>query len=586
MPAFPGAEGFGAESIGGRGGRVIEVTNLNDSGPGSFRDACLQTGARTVVFRVSGTIDLSSRLTLREQHSFLTIAGQTAPGGGIQTKGFDFFLSDGVHDVVIRYMKFRPGHTAPSDWSKHGLGIYGPSAELRPYDILFDHCSIYWGPDEGMTVWGHVRDVTFQWLIIEGMEHDFEGQRFESSKSALFGAPAGEGSTQSNIALHHSYLVNGDQRNPRLTADGPFHIVNNVVYNWGAFATQIQKRGDGTRVNLIGNHYKRGPLSNPNRYAVGIDSPKNPNGLIYVRDNIGPFRPNNSDPQWNIVGAGYDLNPTSNYYTIPADPALQKAEPWPSPPQPIRVDPVADIEQIVLTQAGAHQRLNARGEWVASRDSLDQRAVADYANDTGTKKRAVDQTDSWWPDLSGGVPYADDDQDGMANEWETANFLDPNDPEDRNGDLDGDGYTNLEEFLNGTAPGSDPYEVWRQSNFSVDDLADANVSAPVADPDGDGVVNLMEYALALDPLQAGSEHLPVGDYLQQNGNSVFVFSFVRANAARDITYTVEVSDDLLAWQDSTLPMETVDQGNGTSTVRLSIPLPAVSKRFMRLRITR
>jgi len=142
MPAFPGAEGFGAESLGGRGGRVIEVTNLNDSGPGSFRDACLQTGPRTVVFRVSGTIELQSRLGLSEEHSFLTIAGQTAPGGGIQTKGFDVALVDGIHDVVIRYMKFRPGHTAPSDWSKNGFLIYGPSADQRPHDIVLDHCSI------------------------------------------------------------------------------------------------------------------------------------------------------------------------------------------------------------------------------------------------------------------------------------------------------------------------------------------------------------------------------------------------------------------------------------------------------------
>jgi len=420
------------------------------------------------------------------------------------------------------------------------------------------------------------------------MEHEFDGVRYEASKAALFGAPDGAGGNLTNVDLHHCYLVNCDQRNPRLTADGPFHVVNNVVYNWTFFATQIQDRGNGTRVNLIGNYYKRGPLSNPNRYAVGIDAPRNPNGLIYVLDNIGPFRPNNSDPQWNIVGAGYDFNPTSNYYTIPADPALQRANPWPSPPVPITVDPVADIEQIVLTQAGAHQRINALGEWVTNRDSLDQRAVADYANNAGTLKRAADQTDAWWPDLSGGVPYADADQDGMPNAWENANGLDPNDPADRNDDPDGDGYTNLEEFLNGTSPGSDPFEAWRQTHFSADELADDSISGALADPDGDSVVNLMEYALALDPREPGSEHLPIGSHTTQNGDTTFTFSFIRANAARDVSYTVEVSDDLQQWQDSDLPVETVDRGDGTSSVSVShlVPQGTFLRRYMRLRITR
>jgi hypothetical protein len=423
---------------------VIEVTSLDDSGPGSLREACLATGPRIIVFRVGGTIELKSRLALREANSYLTIAGQTAPGDGIQIKGMDFVIADGCHDVVVRYLKFRPGHTRPEDWSKHGIFIHGASPEAACHSIIIDHCSIYWGPDENICTWDYVRDVTFQWCISEGLEHEFEGRRYEASKAALHGTEPGDGANQANITLHHNYFVNCDQRNPLLTSDGPHHIINNLVYNWRHFGTGIQNRGNGTKVNLIGNVYRRGPNSNPHRFAAGMDGDVlNPEGLIYVEDNIGPFCSPADDSPWSIIGSGYDVDPTSKYWTIPLEEEYRRGEPWPASPVPVTVTPAADLAAVVLDEVGANRPV---------RDALDQRAVADFRNGTGATKRAKDMSPDWWPDLRGGIPPPDSDRDGMPDEWEVAHGFDPDSPTDGPGDADGDGYTNVEEFLNGTQP--------------------------------------------------------------------------------------------------------------------------------------
>ncbi len=121
LPAFPGAEGFGADTPGGRGGRILQVTTLADSGPGSFREALLTPEPRIIVFRVGGTIELESRILLTQAHSFVTVAGQTAPGDGIQIKGWDLFLHEGFHDGVFRHLRIRPGATGPNEWSKHTI---------------------------------------------------------------------------------------------------------------------------------------------------------------------------------------------------------------------------------------------------------------------------------------------------------------------------------------------------------------------------------------------------------------------------------------------------------------------------------
>ncbi|MCU0224372.1 MAG: hypothetical protein MUF27_09930, partial [Acidobacteria bacterium] len=148
IPAFPGAEGFGAMTPGGRGGAVVEVTNLHDAGPGSLREALeVRTGPRTVVFRVSGTIELADWIVMKAANSFVTVAGQTTPGEGIQLKNYGLMLRDGIHDVVIRHLRIRPGDTTPGDWNKDGATVYGYGG-TPVYNILFDHVSFEWAIDE------------------------------------------------------------------------------------------------------------------------------------------------------------------------------------------------------------------------------------------------------------------------------------------------------------------------------------------------------------------------------------------------------------------------------------------------------
>lgn len=438
LPAFPGAEGYGAETIGGRGGRVIEVTTLSDQGPSSLREALMAEGPRIVVFRIGGTIELDSRITLGKEQSYLTLAGQTAPGEGIQIKGWDIVLTQGIHDVVIRYMRFRPGETGVDDWSKDSLGMFGDTEKVS--NIIIDHSSLYWGPDEAADSWGRVENITWQWNFIEDIVHD-QGGHFEESKGMLVSSPEGQAGGVRNISIHHNYFANNAQRNPSVTGDGPIEIVNNLIYNWRDFGTAINYDGYGvgTRANLIGNFYKRGPESNTHRYAVGIDGGgRNPDGLIYAFDNLGPFREQESLDEWAIVGKGY--GDASDYWEVEADPALQKESPWPQSLIPITIHPARAVLSTVLEGAGAV---------LPVRDSLDERLANDFRYNTGDVKFASKQKTSWWPVLAGAQAASDADHDGMPDDWESKNGFDP-EKADGNSDADGDGYTNVEEYLNGT----------------------------------------------------------------------------------------------------------------------------------------
>ena len=164
--AFPAAEGFGGNSVGGRGGQVIEVTNLNDSGPGSLRAAIDTEGPRIVVFRLGGTIELQSRLEIT--NPYITIAGQTAPGGGITLKTVPTYKKSAIkietHDVIIRYIRSRPGPSSDISDSLDALEITGG------YNIIIDHSSFSWGTDEVIGIANDARDITIQWSIIsEGL---------------------------------------------------------------------------------------------------------------------------------------------------------------------------------------------------------------------------------------------------------------------------------------------------------------------------------------------------------------------------------------------------------------------------------
>ena len=266
IPSFPGAEGYGAISVGGRGGRVIEVTNLNNSGPGSLRAAIEAEGPRIVVFRVAGNIQLDGEL--RIWNSYLTIAGQTAPGSGITIKGYgDNALriynkdNNGVHDVVIRYLHLRHGQV---DGSNDNLTIHGG------HNIIIDHVSMSWSTDENVGVWSEmdrprIYNTTFQRSIMaEGLAGHSNGMHVSGEKDYSLENPVEAWRRIYDLTIHDNLFIHNTHRNPRVISAGT-QVVNNVVYNW---KYRIGETMSGSVIDYINNYYKAGPMSNLDRLLL------------------------------------------------------------------------------------------------------------------------------------------------------------------------------------------------------------------------------------------------------------------------------------------------------------------------------
>jgi len=428
IPAFPGAEGFGATTPGGRGGAVIEVTNLNDSGPGSLREAMeVRTGPRIVVIKVGGTIELTRNIWVREANSYLTVAGQKAPGDGIQLKNYGIELRDGAHDVVIRYLRARPGDTTPGVWDKDAVLVYG-NADRPTHDVVIDHVSAEWAVDENVNIWGWVENVTVQWSLI--------------AEGSLTGHPKGPHSMgllsgshpRITLSVHHCLLAHNGGRNPLLqdNSEGVNDFRDNVVYNW-----QNNNAGDtklGARTNYAGNLYLKGPSSSLIEDSIFYvpDRTNSENVRLWVDGNRGPRCPSGCDDEWEI---GVWTWENGTHYD--ADPALYRVfQPFPAPA--VTAIPPDQLLDRVLAEAGAS---------LPRRDPVDARIVADVRNRTGAVGIG-----SGYPTLrSGGWP-TDLDHDGMPDLWEQRYGLNPLDANDARGDLNGDGYTNVEEFLNDRDP--------------------------------------------------------------------------------------------------------------------------------------
>lgn len=395
--AFPGAEGFGAQAKGGRGGKVIYVTNLSGSGAGSFRECALATGARTCIFRVAGTINLGSDLIISSP--FLTVAGQSAPGDGIAFTGGTISIQ--THNVIMRYIRSRG--------SFDGIQLRGVEA----HDIILDHVTSTWGVDENMSTYtgsnDRVKNVSIQWSIIaEGLT--------PHSKGLLLGYAT-------NISVHHNLFAHNDERNPRCQG-GDIDVVNNAIYNYGGSNGWCDTKHAPVRLNYVGNYTKKGPSS------VNASEMRGDSGVtIYAKGNIGPNRTSDSADEWAVVGGSYTKSTTRFPYAQVTTTSATQA--W----------------EEVLAQAGASARLDANGSFVSMRDSADARIVTEARNGTGQLKSSP----GTMPSLASGTPYPDVDQDGMSDTWETAKGLSVG-TADHNGDKDGDSVTNLEEFLGGTTP--------------------------------------------------------------------------------------------------------------------------------------
>jgi pectate lyase len=459
--AFPGAEGGGAGSVGGRGGTVCEVTNLNDSGPNSFRDCVTRSGPRTVVFRVGGTIQLIKGV--RISHPYITIAGQTAPGGGILFAGTrmpnEAMIFIGTHDVIIRYIRIRVG-VGPLHSGGPANGVVGISImNYDIYNIMIDHVSISWWDNKPFIVYANygpgIHNLTVQWSMNnEGLA---PSATRPSSQSVCGGA--GTNSTDPvNAAFHdddyhHNFFSNCSHRVLE-TAQATMHYVNNIHYNWSYFATETLGAQSS---DIIGNLWKAGPLT-PGAQAyemhfsdgAGGAAPSNFVGApsVYLFGNKGPNQSNPLGDQWEAA------NQITCYQCAPVGPvplSWRRNTPLPTQQHPIMADDVNNLENILFPTVGASQRLDCNGNWVFNRDAVDTRLINEYKAGTGTIPTSETQVGGF-PYIDPGTACVDSDHDGIPDAWEIAHGLNPKDPSDGR-KLNQDGYTNLEHFLNGVSVG-------------------------------------------------------------------------------------------------------------------------------------
>lgn len=433
LPAFPGAEGFGSASVGGRGGKVIEVTNLNDSGTGSLRACIDASGARTCVFKVGGTIALSSGLTVK--NPYITIAGQTAPGGGITLKGGELTIT--THDVTVRYLTIRRGPGG----SNHSLGIYSNGSSSL-YNIIVDHCSLSWGTDSVTESWYGPHDITWQWNIIsEALDCSTHPKGCHSKGVMLGGYKFSETSTAKggyNISLHHNLIAHNGERTPMIKASGLVDVVNNLQYNNYNKHTHVYLTSTaGTwGVNYVNNYFKKGPDTDTGKQALGLVNEGGSPASIYWNGNISYARPTDDLPQTKDVSSEALPYITTSRHAVS---------------MPVTTTSAFVAYDQVLADAGNNKGLNADGSWYDRRDAIDKRVVNDVKNKTG---HIIDDPSEvgGWLSIANGTPYKDTDKDGMPDQWETLYGFDPANAADGVSDADGDGYTNLEEFLNGTSP--------------------------------------------------------------------------------------------------------------------------------------
>jgi pectate lyase len=421
MPAFPGAEGFGANAVGGRYGRVIEVMTLADAGPGSLREALEAPGPRIVVFRIGGTIETQSPITVDDP--YLTVAGQTAPGGGIALRASPDYKQGSLivrtHDVVIRGLRLRPGASTELSDGRRGLFIAGGA-----YNIVVDHCSISWATDENVALVDGAHDITIQWSIIsEGLSHSTSVSAEHSKGFSVSGKSYGSTERTRDVSIHHDLFAHNRDRSPMNASWGLVDVVNNVIYDYGMRAIIARDVQTNVPMNVVGNYVKAGPDSSLDAYEVFVgETGTSPAGAqLFVKGNIGPHRAADSDPEEAVVA------PDDRTYIV--------ANAFPAPPISTTSATIAYGDVLRLAGATAPQR-----------DAVDERLITDVSDGTG---HIIDdpQDVGGWPSLAEGSPPPDSDHDGMPDDWEVARGLQPS-VDDSAGDRDGDGYTNIEEYIN------------------------------------------------------------------------------------------------------------------------------------------
>jgi hypothetical protein len=455
IPAFPGAEGGGKYSFGGRGGKVFVVTNLNDDGVGSLRWACEQGGARIVVFNVAGIIRIKTPIIIRAP--YITIQGQTAPGDGICVAGESFWLN--THDVIIRYMRFRRGET----W----VGRRDDAIGGNPVgNIMIDHVSASWGLDENMSMYRHMyNDSTPSAAKGEAklgtvnitIQNSIFSEALDTWNHAFGSTLGGE-----NCAFVRNLWADNAGRNPSIGWNGIFNFVNNVVFNWVHRSTD---GGDYTAMyNIINNYYKPGPATPDQSKPIAhrILKPESGRsklgylvfGRAYVHGNIVEGNETVTKDNWN-GGVQVEEEPDAGKYKD----KMKWNKPLPMPE--LTIVPTLQAKEFVLSNAGAT---------LPVRDAVDKRIVEQVRTGkivvsdkmvppTSQFKHRRLSPDSYkigiitdisqvggYPDYNG-TPYKDSDNDGIPDAWETAHGLNPNNASDA-AQIAKSGYSNIEVYLN------------------------------------------------------------------------------------------------------------------------------------------
>ncbi len=423
LVAFPGAEGFGRFAQGGRGGDVYHVQNLNNDGPGSFREGInTANGPRTVVFDVTGTIFLESDININKP--YITIAGETAPGGGITFAG-DRFQIIATHDVIVRYIRSRPGDILGNTQAPESRDSFNV---FKSTDVILDHVSGSWSTDEVLAFTGP-GNVTIQWSIAsEALNESFHPKGSHSD---------GFLNVDGNISLHHNLFVSDNSRNPKVTQSAD--VVNNVVYNFGIGAPVGVFGGDDpigpTQVNFDSNYYIAGPDTSSGSISLKRMVRLFEEAEIWTKDNFVDFNRN------GILDGILATDANIEFHDSDAS------------PEGIVVAHRFDYPQVTTTDAPtAYDQVLRRAGASLVRDDVDLRIVDEVMNQTGQNIDSQDEVGSW-PILASGETPLDSDQDGMPDDWENSHNLDPQDPADRNLDDDGNGYTELEEYLHALASG-------------------------------------------------------------------------------------------------------------------------------------
>ncbi|MEK3886409.1 FIMAH domain-containing protein [Bacillus sp. FSL K6-3431] len=437
LPAFPGAEGFGYASKGGRGGEVYHVTSYELTGPGTFYDALMTAGdvPRTVVFDISGEITIPK--TVVKNKANITIAGQTAPGDGVTIRGETIrFINS--NDIVIRYLRFRPG--SPENFNDDAMYI-----EDSP-NVIIDHCSFSWGGDEVLSIKSKnyedpkSKNITVQWTMMsEGLLTHSMGGLIEMN----------------TITMHHNLYAHNNDRNPK--TKGQMDFVNNIVYNWGQFA-YVAGGESGTKGygNVVGNYFIAGLNTKDPQYAIVRG---NENYNVYMENNRIDSNKNGTldgtDTGTDMIEKERPANVVSERYEYPL---VHTQEPQ-------------EAYEYILDYAGAS----------IFRDAVDERVINSVRDQTGTIIGHENDVGGY-PALEKGTLLPDSDGDGMPDEWELANGLNPFDPEDRNGDMKGQGYTNLEYYLNELAEPGFPSD-YPMSPPKWDGPVFTPPTEPTTDPD-------------------------------------------------------------------------------------------------------